>query len=89
MKAWAQVMEPLASVEAKTRRIEMKQDLLDYANGKEVKAMLSLELIGIFGLLFGFVVYVMVVTQLERRSLRVTEKKTEAERLAESAASNR
>jgi len=32
--------------------------------------MLSLELIGIFGLLFAFVIYVMVVTQLERRSLR-------------------
>ena len=51
--------------------------------------MLSLELIGIFGLLFGFVVYVMVVTQLERRSLRITEQKTETERLAESAGSNR
>ncbi len=45
--------------------------------------MLSLELIGIFGLLFGFVVYVMVVTQLERRSLRIAEKKTEAEKLEE------
>ena len=45
--------------------------------------MLSLELIGIFGLLFGFVVYVMVVTQLERRSLRITEKKAEAEKRAE------
>ncbi len=32
--------------------------------------MLSLELIGIFVLLFAFVTYVMVVTQLERRSLR-------------------
>lgn len=32
--------------------------------------MLSLELIGIFALLFAFVTYVMVVTQLERRSLR-------------------
>jgi len=45
--------------------------------------MLSLELIGIFGLLFGFVVYVMVVTQLERRSIRIAEK--EAERGAEPA----
>jgi uncharacterized membrane protein len=45
--------------------------------------MLSLELIGIFGLLFGFVVYVMVVTQLERRSLRTAEKKAEAEKRAE------
>ena len=39
--------------------------------------MLSLELIGIFGLLFGFVVYVMVVTQLERRSIRIAEKEAE------------
>jgi len=39
--------------------------------------MLSLELIGIFGLLFGFVVYVMVVTQLERRSVRIAEKRAE------------
>ena len=89
MKAWAQVMESLAGAGAMTHGIEMKQGLLDYADGKEVKAMLSLELIGIFGLLFGFVVYVMVVTQLERRSLRVTEKKTEAEGLAESPGSNR
>ena len=51
--------------------------------------MLSLELLAILGLLFGFVLYAMVVTQLERRSLRVTEKKTEAEPLAESAGSNR
>ena len=79
----------MAGAGAMTRRIEMKQGLPDYADGKEVKAMLSLELIGIFGLLFGFVVYVMVVTQLERRSLRITEKKTETERLAESAGSNR
>jgi hypothetical protein len=38
--------------------------------------MLSLELIGIFGLLFAFVIYVMVVTQLERRSLRKGAEKT-------------
>lgn len=44
--------------------------------------MLSLELIGIFGLLFGFVVYVMVVTQLERRSLRAAEKEAESEKPA-------
>jgi hypothetical protein len=51
-----------------------------------VKAVLSLELIGIFGLLFVFVVYVMVVTQLERRRLRVAdEKKAEGEKLAEPA----
>ncbi len=48
--------------------------------------MLSLELIAIFGLLFAFVVYVMVVTQLERRSLRAAEKKVERDRLAEPAA---
>jgi len=48
--------------------------------------MLSLELIAIFGLLFAFVVYVMVVTQLERRGLRTAEKKAELEKLAEPAA---
>jgi hypothetical protein len=42
--------------------------------------MLSLELIGIFALLFAFVAYVMVVTQLERRSLR---KGAEAEKPVE------
>jgi len=47
--------------------------------------VLSLELIGIFGLLFVFVAYVMVVTQLERRHLRVSEKeKAQGEKLAES-----
>jgi hypothetical protein len=56
---------------------------------EEVKAVLSLELIGIFGLLFGFVVYVMVVTQLERRRLRIADKKAEREQLAESAGSHR
>jgi hypothetical protein len=45
--------------------------------------MLSLELIAIFGLLFAFVVYVMVVTQLERRSLRIADRK--AEKLTEPA----
>jgi hypothetical protein len=48
--------------------------------------MLSLELIAIFGLLFAFVVYVMVVTQLERRHLRTAEKKAELDRLAEATA---
>jgi hypothetical protein len=57
--------------------------------GEEVKAVLSLELIGIFGLLFGFVVYVMVVTQLERRRLRIADKKAEREQLAESVGSHR
>lgn len=47
--------------------------------------MLSLELIGIFGLLFGFVVYVMVVTQLERRSIRIAERKAEAQEAQERA----
>jgi hypothetical protein len=51
--------------------------------------VLSMELIGIFGLLFGFVVYVMVVTQLERRRLRIADKKAEREQLAESAGSHR
>jgi hypothetical protein len=41
---------------------------------KEVNPMLSLELIGIFGLLFAFVTYVMVVTQLERRRLLTADK---------------
>lgn len=36
--------------------------------------MLSLELIAIFGLLFAFATYVMVVTQLERRRLRTADK---------------
>ena len=36
--------------------------------------MLSLELLGIFGLLFAFVTYVMVVTQLERRRLRTADR---------------
>jgi hypothetical protein len=50
-----------------------------------VRTVLSLELIGIFGLVFVFVVYVMVVTQLERRRLRVADKKkAEGEKLAES-----
>jgi hypothetical protein len=52
---------------------------------REVTGMLSLELVGIFGLLFGFVVYVMVVTQLERRSIRISEKKAEAQKRAELA----
>jgi hypothetical protein len=39
--------------------------------------MLSLELIGIVGLLFGFVVCLMVVSQFERRSARIPEEKAE------------
>lgn len=45
--------------------------------------MLSLELIAIFGLLFAFVTYVMVVTQLERRRLRTAD---EVEKRAEPSA---
>jgi hypothetical protein len=52
---------------------------------KEVTGMLSLELIAIFGLLFGFVVYVMVVTQLERRSIRLAEMKAEVQKAQERA----
>lgn len=47
--------------------------------------MLSMGLIGILALVFGFVVYVMVVTQLERRSIRIAEKKAQAEKRAEPA----
>jgi hypothetical protein len=47
--------------------------------------MLSLELIAIFGLLFAFVVYVMVVTQLERRSIRLAEKKAKVQKAQERA----
>ena len=39
--------------------------------------MLSLELIAILGLLYGAVVYVMVVTQLERRSVGIAEEETD------------
>lgn len=45
--------------------------------------MLSLELIAIFGLLFAFVTYVMVVTQFGRRRLRAACK---VERRAEPTA---
>lgn len=37
--------------------------------------MLSLELIRIVGVLFGFMVYVMVVTQLVRRKVRIAEER--------------
>jgi hypothetical protein len=47
--------------------------------------MLSLEPIAIFGLLFAFVVYVMVVTQLERRSIRLAEKQAEGQKAQERA----
>ena len=48
--------------------------------------MLSLELVAIFGLLFAFVVYVMVVTQLERRRVRIAKEEVEIEKRAEPTA---
>jgi len=48
--------------------------------------MLSLELIAIFGLLFAFVVYVMVVTQLERSRVRIAKEEAEVEKRAEPTA---
>lgn len=46
--------------------------------GKVVKEMLSLELIGILGLLFGLLVWGMVVTQRERRGVAVSHEEIEA-----------
>jgi hypothetical protein len=43
-----------------------------------VKEMLSYLLIGILALLFGFVVYVMVLTELERRSKRIAVNEAKA-----------
>jgi biopolymer transport protein ExbD len=40
---------------------------------REVKEMLSLQLTGIVGVVFGIMVYVMVVTQLVRRKVRIAE----------------
>jgi hypothetical protein len=45
-----------------------------------VREMLSYLLIGIFALLFGFVVCVMVLTELERRSKRIAVNEAEAKR---------
>lgn len=47
---------------------------------KVVKEMLSLELIGIIGLLFGLVVYGMVATYLERRTVTAVEREAEAQK---------
>lgn len=47
---------------------------------KVVKEMLSLELIGILGLLFGLLVWGMVVTQRECREVVRCRPKTEAQR---------
>lgn len=46
--------------------------------GKVVKEMLSLELIGILGLLFGLLVWGMVVTRRERRDVAVSHREIEA-----------
>jgi hypothetical protein len=46
------------------------------SRGKAVKEMLSLELIGIIGLLFGLLVWGMVVTQRERRAEPVSRQET-------------
>jgi hypothetical protein len=43
-----------------------------------VKEMLSLELIGILGSLFGLLVWGMVATQRERRDVAVSHKELEA-----------
>ncbi|HUS69905.1 MAG TPA: hypothetical protein VM075_03915 [Anaerolineae bacterium] len=43
-----------------------------------MKEMLSLELIGILGLLFGLLVWGMVVTQRERRGVAVSHEEIEA-----------
>jgi hypothetical protein len=48
--------------------------------GKVVNEMLSLELIGILGLLFGLLVWGMVVTQRERRDVLVSHREIEAHR---------
>jgi hypothetical protein len=45
--------------------------------GKAVRTMLSLELIGIFGLFFGLIVYGMVATHLERRTVAGLERTSE------------
>jgi hypothetical protein len=47
------------------------------AVGKAVKTMLSLELIGILGLFFGLIVYGMMATHLERRTVAELERKSE------------
>ncbi len=47
--------------------------------------MLSIHLIVLFAFLFGFVVCMMVVTELERRSIRIAETKVEAEKAEEPA----
>jgi len=48
--------------------------------GKAVKKMLSLELIGIVGLLFALLVWGMVVTQRDRRGVAVSPREIEAQK---------
>ena len=48
--------------------------------GKAVKEMLSLELIGIISLLFGLIVYGMVATYLERRTVTAAERDAEPQK---------
>jgi hypothetical protein len=48
--------------------------------GKAVKEMLSLELIGIVGLLFALLVWGMVVTQRDRRGVAVSPREIEAQK---------
>jgi len=47
--------------------------------GKVVKEMLSIELIGILGLLFGLLVWGMAVTQRDRRSVALSRKEFQAQ----------
>jgi hypothetical protein len=47
--------------------------------------MLSMHLIVVLAFLFGFVVCLMVVTELERRSIRIAERKVETEKADEPA----
>jgi hypothetical protein len=47
--------------------------------GKVVKEMLSMELIGILGLLFALLVWGMVVTQRDRTSVTLSQKEIQAQ----------
>ena len=48
--------------------------------GKAVKEMLSLELIGIIGLLFAFIMYGMGATYLQRRTVTAAERDAEPQK---------
>jgi hypothetical protein len=65
------VMKALSAARASDRAENLR---------KVVKEMLSLELIGIIGLLFGLVVYGMVATYLERRTVTAVEREAEAQK---------